>query len=231
MWTYRIKYAKLGRVRFISHLDVMRAIVRALNRATIPVVYTEGFNPRPRLSMGPALPLGYESKCELADIFLARMLSPETLHERLGATMPRGLDLLETGWVLGSSPRLSRASSARYVIELPEGEVAENSHRLVREFLARDSAPVERVRRDASNIVDVRRFVIDAEVTTKRDSMWLRVDLSMGGQGSCSPSEVARAALGLSPDHAKCLRIIRTDIRFDGHPLQVKTNEKAQEED
>lgn len=218
MWTYRIKYAKLGRVRFISHLDVMRAIVRAVNRANIPVAYTEGFNPRPKLSMGPALPLGYESNCELADIFLARMLSPETLHERLGAAMPCGLDLLETGWVLGSSPRLSRASSARYMIELPKGEVADNCHTLVREFLVRDSAPVERVRRDTSSIVDVRRFVIDARVTVKPDSRWLQVEISMGGQGSCSPSEVAQAALDLSPDRAKCLRIMRTEIKFDNHP-------------
>ncbi|UCD57302.1 MAG: DUF2344 domain-containing protein [Candidatus Hydrogenedentota bacterium] len=219
MWTYRIKYAKLGRIRFISHLDVMRAITRAINRAKIPVAYSKGFNPRPKLSMGPPLPLGYESTCELADIALVRMLRPEDLQRSLGATMPRGLELLETTSVTPSSPRLSDASSACYMIELAEGEMADNVGSLVRKFLMKDEALVERVRRDKSSVLDARQFVKDVGVEAEADIQWLRAEISIGGQGTCSASQVAQAVLNLSPERAKCLRIMRTDIRFDGRPL------------
>jgi radical SAM-linked protein len=215
MWTYRIKYTKLGRVRFISHLDVMRAIIRAMNRAAIPTAYTEGFNPRPKLSMGPALPLGCESVCELADIVLSRMFSPETLHQKLKAAMPRGLDLLETGWVLGSSPRLSHASSALYMIELNK-DMADTADARVGEFLAKDKTLIERIRKDSSKVVNVRHFVSEAGVEAQADSRWLRVRITIGAQGSCSASEVARILFKLSADDAKCLRTIRTDLGFDG---------------
>ena len=214
MWTYRIKYAKLGRTRFISHLDVMRAIARAVNRAGVPIAYSRGFNPRPKISMGPALPLGYESTCEQADISLSRMLSPQTLHERLTANMPRGLDLLKTGWVLGTSPRLSDAFSASYMIALPQDETTENAETLVEDFLKRDSVPVERVRRDKNSIVDARQCVTAVSVKEEAGALWLQSDLSIGGRGSCNASEAAQAVLSLSRDSAKCLRVIRTDIRF-----------------
>lgn len=219
MWTYRIKYTKLGRIRFISHLDVMRAITRAMNRAALSVAYTEGFNPRPKLSMGPALPLGYESMCELVDVALSRMLPPETLHQRLKDAMPQGLDLLETGWVLDSSPPLSRASSALYMVKLDK-EIADDAEKRVQEFLAKDKALVERVRKDTSTVVNVRQFVASLGFEASADSQWLRVEISMGAEGSCSASEVAQAALNLSPDNAKYLRIIRTDLRFDWPPKE-----------
>lgn len=231
MWTYRIKYTKLGRIRFISHLDVMRALIRALNRASIPVVYSEGFNPRPKISLGPALPLGYESNCELVDIVLARRLRPEDVHQRLATALPQGINLHEIRGVMRSSPRLSQASSACYVIELPEGEIGDNADLLVAEFFRRDSVLVKRVRKDTSSEIDVKQFVMDARVVTEGGSRWLGVEISMGGQGTFSASGVAQAVLNLSPESTKCLRIMRTEIKFDGRPVRVKTNEKSQEEE
>ncbi|RJP73144.1 MAG: DUF2344 domain-containing protein [Candidatus Abyssobacteria bacterium SURF_17] len=222
MWTYRIKYAKLGRIRFISHLDVMRAIIRAINRARIPVAYTEGFNPRPKLSMGPALPVGIESVCELADVFLAQMLSPDELCARLGTSMPRGLELIESAWVLETSLRLSDASQASYMIELHDRGLADSADELVRKFDAKDSVHVERVRKDMSALIDVRPLVVDTRVDTSEGVRRLRLTLSLGPHGSCSPVEAAQAVLNLSPDRAKCLRIVRTDIGFGDAPTPRK---------
>ncbi|MBI5116530.1 DUF2344 domain-containing protein [Candidatus Poribacteria bacterium] len=230
MWTFRIKYTKLGRIRFISHLDMVRALTRALNRGGIPVAYSEGFNPHQKLSMGPALPLGYESTCELADVTLMKMLAPREFHERLAANMPAGLDLLESGLVSGSSPRLSDASSACYMIRLGAGAALDNAHALVREFLVRDSAPFERARKKGTSVVDVRQLVADLGVETGQDLRWLRVEITMGGQGTCSASEAAQAILKLPPEKAKCLRIMKTEIRFGGRPLRIKANEEIQEE-
>ncbi|MBI4831773.1 MAG: DUF2344 domain-containing protein [Candidatus Lindowbacteria bacterium] len=231
MWTYRAKYAKLGHVRFISHLDVMRALMRALNRSGIPVAYSEGFNPHQKLSMGPALPLGYESKCELADVMLSQALPLHEFRERLSASMPKGLDLLETGRVLSSSVRLCDASSACYVIRLDGEAISENVNALVKKFLEKDAVLIERVRKEESSVVNIRQFVADLAEEAGQDFRWLRVEITMGGQGTCNASEVAQAVLNLPPERAKCLRIVRTDIKFGGRSLQVKTNEEIPEED
>ena len=225
MWTYRIKYAKRGRIRFISHLDVKRAITRTLMRANVPLAYSQGFNPRPKISLGPPLPLGYESNCELADIFLAENMPEESLRRTLEAAMPKGLDLVGVERVLSDSTKLSQASSAHYVVELPGEEVADNADSLVRVFLEKESVIIERVRKDTVKIVDIRHFVTEATVAEEADSRWLHVDISMSGQGSCSALEVAQAALNLSLERSKCLRIIRTELRFNGRSSKVKMNE------
>ncbi len=217
MWIYRIKYSKRGGIRFISHLDTMRALIRALKRAGVPFAYSEGFNPRPKISMGPALPLGYESVCELADITLTASIAPESLRERLARTMPEGLALLEIESLSSSSPRLSRASSICYVLELPEGGGSfEGAESLVREFNQKDAAPVERIRKDKAGTVDVKQFTKDVQVVAEEDSCRLRVEILLGERGSCSPTEVARAIFDLPEESAKCLRITRTDIRLNG---------------
>jgi radical SAM-linked protein len=70
MQRVRITFTKEGATRYISHLDLARAVERALNRAGLPVAYSQGFNRRPRLSLAAALPLGYTSEAEMADVWL-----------------------------------------------------------------------------------------------------------------------------------------------------------------
>jgi radical SAM-linked protein len=194
----------------------MRAIARSIRRADIPVAYSGGFNPRPKISMGPPLPLGYESMCELADVVLTSAISPEVLRERLGRAMPRGLDLIETTEVIAPWNRLSRASAACYMVELVGQDIIETAESLLQQFLSKASVPIERVRQDKKNTVDAKHFLREAELVVQADSRWLRVEIAIGGQGACSASEMAGAILDLPPERAKCLRIIRSDILFDG---------------
>jgi len=217
MWTYRIKYAKRRALRFISHLDTMRALKRAIARAEIPVAFSEGFNPRPKISVGPALPLGCESECELAEIALTRMLAPDKLHGLLEAALPEGLALLETLRVGPPMPKLSSACSVRYMIELPEDKTREDADSLVKAFNEKDSALVERKRKDKDSVVDVKQFVSRAGVEYVRDSAWLSVEIELSERGTCNPMEAAQAVFGISSDRAKCLRAIRVDIEFP-HP-------------
>ena len=215
MWNYRIKYTKRGVIRFISHLDTMRALKRAFGRAGLPVAYSEGFNPRPKISMGPALPLGCESNCEISDIVLKRSLLPESLCASLGDAMPNGLSLLDVERVIPSTPKLSRASSMRYMIELP-GELAlEEARALVQAFDEKDSVLLDRIRKSKQSSVDVRSLVADALIVAESDAGWLSVELALSERGTCSAVEVARAVFGISPDRAKCLRAIRTEIKFE----------------
>jgi radical SAM-linked protein len=194
----------------------MRALKRALRRADAPIAYSEGFNPRPKISMGPALPLGYESLCELADITLTRMFAPKKLRQKLVPAMPAGLGLLETERVTPRLPKLSNALSVCYVVKLAEAQMFREVDALLRRFNEKDAAPLERVRQNKKRVVDVKQFVLDAAIVSGERSRTLNLEISMGERGTCSPSEAARAIFDITEEDARLLRITRTKIKFDG---------------
>src|SRR5438046_1649309 len=90
---YRIRFSKLGKIRFTSHRDVARMWERGLRRATLPVAYTEGFSPHPKLSFGLALSTGHESLGEYLDIDMAEPVDVEGIPTRLDPCLPIGLDV------------------------------------------------------------------------------------------------------------------------------------------
>jgi radical SAM-linked protein len=89
----RFAFGKAGPARYISHLDLARTLERALNRSRIPLAYSQGFNRRPRLSLAAALPLGYTSEAELADIWLIEETPPDEVLVRLTERMAPGITL------------------------------------------------------------------------------------------------------------------------------------------
>src|SRR4051795_5508867 len=91
----RIRYAKRGRLRFTSHRDFARAFERALRRAEVPMGYSAGFTPHPKISYVGAAPTGVASEAEYLEIGLAEPRDPEDLRVALDAALPPGLDILE----------------------------------------------------------------------------------------------------------------------------------------
>ncbi|MEW6724810.1 MAG: TIGR03936 family radical SAM-associated protein [Bacillota bacterium] len=91
----RARLEKAGPARYISHLDFLRALERALRRARLPIAYSEGFNPHPRLSFASALPLGATSEAEFIDLLLREDLSATELQHRLNAQLPEGIRVAE----------------------------------------------------------------------------------------------------------------------------------------
>jgi hypothetical protein len=121
--TWRVSFEKLGDARYLSHRNVMDVLERALRAARVPVRYTEGFNPHIRLSMGPALPLGSESRHELFDLDVLEVLTPEHLAA-VNDRLPPGMRLL--GWteLPAGAPSLGKAATEGvYRFTLPNGEV------------------------------------------------------------------------------------------------------------
>lgn len=120
--TYRVRFEKLGDAKYLSHRNVMDALERALRAARAPIRYSEGYNPHPRMSMGPALPLGQESNHELFDVDMLDALTPghvAAVNERL----PAGVRV--TGWeaLPKGAPSLGKAATeAVYRFILPDGE-------------------------------------------------------------------------------------------------------------
>ncbi len=118
--TARVKYRKTGLIRFIGHLDTVRALLRAVRRAGIEGVYSRGFSPRLRLSFGRPLPLGCTSECEFFDIKLARRYGPDSIKHSLQSHLPEGLSVEEVQVLEGDNPSLAIAFRAvQYEVEVP----------------------------------------------------------------------------------------------------------------
>lgn len=91
--SYKVSFifAKFGKMKYISHLDLMRLFTRALRRAELPLKMSEGFNPHPKLSIKRALKLGVESQSEEASIILKELITPEDFQGRLQKELPEGI--------------------------------------------------------------------------------------------------------------------------------------------
>ncbi|MCJ7497932.1 MAG: TIGR03960 family B12-binding radical SAM protein, partial [candidate division Zixibacteria bacterium] len=123
----RLKWSKDEEVRFTSHLDVLRTFERAIRRSGIPIAYSEGFHPHPKIAFGPPLPLGFISEAEYLDLQLAEPFSNEFLL-KLNKTLPQGFKILEGKTIFTKAESLSSAiNSALYKVELPipETEIKE----------------------------------------------------------------------------------------------------------
>jgi len=117
----RLRFSKLGRIRWTSHRDVARLWERALRRAGIPVAYSAGFSPHPLLSFGLALPTGCESTAEYLDVSLARALDPAEVVDRLGPVLVPGLAVVgATALADGAASLQEEVSSCTWEIDVPD---------------------------------------------------------------------------------------------------------------
>ncbi|HET7532879.1 MAG TPA: TIGR03936 family radical SAM-associated protein [Nocardioidaceae bacterium] len=166
----RIRYAKRGRLRFTSHRDFSRAFERAVFRARIPMAYSSGFNPHPRISYAGAAPTGSASEAEYLEIALAQEVDPADVHTALDEALPDGLDVLEVVVSRGGSlaDRLE-ASHWRLVLPGVTGEAAADA---VEKFLATDEVLVQRMTKKGLRTFNCREAVVSlsshvAEVSSR----------------------------------------------------------------
>jgi radical SAM-linked protein len=158
----RLRFAKRGRLRFLSHRDVARSFERAVRRAGVPVAHSHGFSPHPRLSWVGAAPTGTASEAEYLEIGLTRPVSPAALVAALDAALPAGLDVLEAA--VAEGPALAeRIDASRWSIELP-GVPPEELRSALVALLASPSVVVERIVPSGRRTVDVRAALVTAEV-------------------------------------------------------------------
>ncbi|MFT4010549.1 MAG: TIGR03936 family radical SAM-associated protein [Nocardioidaceae bacterium] len=158
----RLRYAKRGRLRFASHRDFSRAFERALMRARIPMAYSSGFNPHPRISYAGAAPTGAASEAEYAEIGLREVSDPGQVLALLDEALPPGLDVLEVVESAGGA-LADRLEASHWLITLPEVSV-ESAALAVAEFLAADEVLVERMTKRGLREFDARAAVVRLEV-------------------------------------------------------------------
>jgi radical SAM-linked protein len=153
----RVRYAKRGRLRFTSHRDFARAFERALRRADVPMAYSAGFTPHPKISYVGASPTGAASEAEYLEIGLARALDPLELRASLDAVLPDGLDIVEIV-PAGPGSLADRMQASAWRIEFP-GVSVETVEAAVTAFLERSEVGVERMTKGGRRTVDVRAAV------------------------------------------------------------------------
>jgi radical SAM-linked protein len=163
----RLRYAKRGRLRFISHRDFARALERALRRAGAPVAFSAGFSPHPKISYVGAAPTGAASEAEYVEVQLAERVDPEAFGKAVDASLPPGLDILECVQAgPGSLP--DRIDGSAWDVRLP-GVAPGDAADALATFLAADAVEVERRTKDGVRRIDARAAVRHAEVRASGD--------------------------------------------------------------
>ena len=158
-----IRYAKRGRMRFASHRDVARAIERGVRKAGIPVAYSAGFSPHPRISYSGAAPTGSASEAEYLELSVTRRCEPDDIGRRLGAALPDGIDVVEVVEADGKSAGLQLEAS-EWEVSWP-GVAPDAAASAVRAFLAAPSVEVERLTSKGTRILDARAAVVSLTST------------------------------------------------------------------
>jgi len=141
----RITFSKIGALRYIGHLDLHTLWERTARRAGLPLAYSQGFHPQPKLQLASALPLGFSSRCEVLDMRLTEEADLKALPGRLQQALPEGIHVLSVEQVdERAAPLQTRLLSAEYEVTLAESADVPDLQRRLEELLGAGSLPRER---------------------------------------------------------------------------------------
>jgi radical SAM-linked protein len=181
-----VTFRKGESARFLSHLDLTATLEYAVRRARLPVSLSEGFSPRPRLSVAASLALGYVGEAEILEITLREPVDPTAAGERLAAVLPAGIEVISVEQSApGTKTAASRLHSAVYRVDLPDP--VPNLLGRVQALLLRSCLDVEEQRDGQIRRRDVRPMILAIETL---NSHALRVHIRMDGEGSMRPEQL-----------------------------------------
>lgn len=212
----RLTFAKKQPVKYISHLDLVLAWERALRRAGIPLAYSQGYNPRPKVQVASGLPLGATGSAEIMDIIVSQPVDLAEALVRIRAALPEGLAVHALEEIPLKAPTLQhllRQADYRVVVET-ELSAAQLNER-IEDLLASDSVIQTRQRKKQPEKIDLRPWLHELRleaVATGQASLHMR--LTAGQFGNLRPEEILKA-LGLAGGWAE---IERTGLIFEGDP-------------
>jgi len=191
----RVTFAKGEEIKYISHLDLMRLWERALRRAGVPLAYSRGFNPRPKIAVAAPLPVGFTSRGEVMDVVLERPISPHNFAKSLAPHLPPGLELLSVEEVYPKLPSLqSQVRSAEYQVMVSWDGSREALEGKLQELLSAEQL----LRQRRGKKYDLRPLIEGLWVEGKEGNNWvLGMRLRAGEGGTGRPDEVLDA-LGLA---------------------------------
>jgi radical SAM-linked protein len=211
---YRAHYTKMGRMRFLGHLDLSRLLLRALRRGGIEQVYSEGFNPKPRVAFGPALAVGVTSEAEYLDFDCYDRLDPDDALGQINSKLPAGVHFEALREIPPGVPALGESvSAARYRVPAVLGIDLAGA---LDAFRLRSPVEVRRERKGKLLVFSLDDEILDSLV---RDDGSLILTLALHGDGaSVRPTEVLGEILG---DRLPAVRLVREELLVEWNGRQV----------
>ena len=209
-YDYRITFGKTGRARYISHLDLMRAIQRAFKRAGIPIWYTQGFNPRAYLNFPLPLALGIDSMVEKLDVALTEELGFDELIDRLNKSMPEGICVVSADKPLYKHTEIA---FAEYEISFDcIGKCVEETKLEFEEFINQEHIEIEkRTKKKGVKLVDIKNH-INVKSVESADILKIDMVLPAGCDFNLNTSAVIDAFCKYSESEINMIYTTRTKI-------------------
>ena len=233
----RIKYCKDGPIKYISHLNLAQVFTRTLRRADIPMVISNGFNPRFRVSFGPPLPLGISSTSEYLDIRIKEEIKVEELIERLNLELPQGLKMLQAKIIPSSADSLTKViDRASYVITLKikekpldfenknqEDELMKLKQKIEKNnkiFLNLNTIKVEKRTKNGIKRVDIKPSILDVKLQNfNYPILKLNLQIRVGQQGNLNPRYAVKAWISNFTNKFDIVQICRDGLYVRGETV------------
>ncbi len=202
---YIVNYSRSGNICYLGHLEILQLVFRALRRAHITTNFSKGFNPSPKISFGPALPVGTRSKAEFFIMDLPELLnSPDQVAKELSSKLPPGL---EVNSILLHSGKLPQVIESSYTLEL-ERPFSEKEIQLTRDFMESDEFVITRERKGKKKKINIRPL-ISAFDLLNANTMSMKV-IGQSGSPGIKPSDALHFILGLDEVLALAATITKT---------------------
>ncbi len=189
----RLKYSKTAAGRFISHLDMLRTFERIFRRAALPLAFSEGFNPHPKISFGSALAVGITSDAEYLDVELQKEIEPDKTLEDIARCSPGGINILELK-VLSERQRSLNAqiNMASYELRIPltKEPEEENVRKLFKDLLDKKNIFVSREGKRGIKQVDIRQGIYALSGAIEKNELVVYMEVQTGSEGNVRPEEI-----------------------------------------
>jgi len=218
---YLLLFEKAEAVRWLGHLDILRAFERAIRRAGLPIAFSNGFNPRERLAFASALSTGITGKAEPVLLELTQRLEPEQVQTLLNAALPPGIRIQNSAELSDADARdlLPRFDRAEYAVTCacPAGLTADGVAVALGALLARPQICMIREREGRTRTVDIRPFLFALTLlpeSVEGERLTLHMVVALGEGGIAKPAEIVAALAeelpGLSLRRAQRTRVFRS---------------------
>ncbi len=224
---WRIRFAKVGEARFLSHLEVASALIRAIRQSGITIAHTEGFHPHPKLSFAHATAVGMESTGEYADLQVEDLPpgDPDEIRRKINSRLPSGLSIEEIREVSpGEGELFKDIRGFEYEIRLPrdlEGERVGDLGRRIADFLGRPEFIVDRKDKGGTRSKDIRPCVEELAIDGQHRRILLV--LLQTEKGTARPHEILTRVLGLGESEARRSRVVKKGTIFSKIKLVDKS--------
>jgi radical SAM-linked protein len=214
---YRLTFAKREAMRFTGNLDLHRTLERSMRRANLPLVYSEGFTPRPKITLASALPLGYTSEYELADFWLKVVIAVEDVREALGKSIPPGLGLIDLKVVDLQAAKLQNAiTSATFLVSLLEP--TPKLDQKVAAMMVEEEIMREKVRKGKKRVYNLRELIEAIRVLSEDENGHQCLEMRLrAGEGTTGRPDDVLIELGIDPLTTRIHRtMIELSLKEDG---------------